>query len=419
MITESGKEQSKPLSIWHNRDFILLWTGQAFSQLGSQVSQFAFPLLVLIITGSPALAGGISGLLLVPYILFSLPAGALVDRWDRRWVMILCDIGRAVCVLSIPIALTLHHLTLVQLCLAALGEGTFFVFFSLAEVACLPQVAQGDQFVTANSYQNATTNVAYMAGPALGGFLLGVGRAFPFLVDVGSYVLSISTLLYIKTPFQTTRQQTGHSSLRAEIREGVVWLWQRPLLRLMTALAFSGNALTNSLLLLSIAIGVHEHAPSWLIGTALVGVGAGGVVGSLLVGRIQRRFALRSILLATEWIGVLLFPAFLVVQNLLLLGVVTFCLMTAGTVEGVTTIIYRVQQTPDELQGRVSSVYRLVAYAGPALGFAGTGLLLQMSIPVAVLVLEGMVLLLAIVTTLSASLRATAHAQTTKSSASQ
>ena len=407
MIT-SDMEKPIAQSIWHNRDFLFLWAGQSFSQLGSQVSQFAFPLLVLLLTGSPALAGGMSGLLLVPYVLLSLPAGALIDRLDRRWVMILCDIGRAVCVVSIPLALALGHLTLTQLCLAALGEGTCFVFFSLAEVACFPQVVPGEeQFVVANSYQTATTNVAYLAGPALGGFFFGVGRAFPFLFDVGSYVLSIATLLCIRTPFQKTRQRVGHSSLRAEIQEGVVWLSRQPLLRLMTILGCSGNAITNSLLLFFIAIGVREHVPSWLIGIAVIGIGAGGVIGSLLAGPLQRRFALRSILLSTQWIGVLLFPAFLLLHNVVLLGVVTVFIMTAGTVEGVTTFVYRIQQTPDELQGRVNSVYRLVAYAGPALGFAGTGLLLQISLPVAVLVLEGIILFFAIVTTFSASLRAT------------
>src|ERR1700730_15056764 len=83
------------VSLWRNRDFLLLWGGQVVSAIGSQVSLLAFPWLILAITGSPAQAGVIAAIRTLPYILFGLPAGALVDRWNRKQVMILCDVGRA------------------------------------------------------------------------------------------------------------------------------------------------------------------------------------------------------------------------------------------------------------------------------------------------------------------------------------
>src|SRR4051812_1631994 len=82
--------------LWRNRDFMLLWSGQAVSVLGSTMSQLVFPLLVLSLTGSPLSAGIAGALYSIPYIIFSLPAGALIDRWDRKLVMILCDTGRAI-----------------------------------------------------------------------------------------------------------------------------------------------------------------------------------------------------------------------------------------------------------------------------------------------------------------------------------
>ena len=94
-------------SLWRNRDYLLLWSGQAVSSAGTQVSGIAFPLLVLAITGSPAQAGLACAPCALPYLIFSLPVGALIDRWDRKRVMILCDAGRAIALGSIPVALAL------------------------------------------------------------------------------------------------------------------------------------------------------------------------------------------------------------------------------------------------------------------------------------------------------------------------
>jgi len=135
--------------LWHNRDYLILLSGQTVSTLGTNVSTLAFPLLVLFLTNSPAQAGLVGALRALPYLFLSLPAGALIDRWDRKRVMILCDTGRALALGSIPIAAALGHLTLAQLYLASLIEGTLYVFFNLAQVACLPRVVTKAQLVSA------------------------------------------------------------------------------------------------------------------------------------------------------------------------------------------------------------------------------------------------------------------------------
>jgi MFS family permease len=120
----AAETASPPPSLWRNRDYLLLWSGQTISGVGSQVSGIAFPLLVLLLTHSPAQAGFLGALRSVPYLLLSLPFGALIDRWDRKRVMILCDAGRALALGSIPLAYAFWQVTLVQLYLAALIEGT-------------------------------------------------------------------------------------------------------------------------------------------------------------------------------------------------------------------------------------------------------------------------------------------------------
>src|SRR5215469_17375146 len=126
-------------SLWHNRDYLLLWSGQALSDIGGAVSELAFPLLVLAVTHSPAEAGFVAALRALPAMLFSLLAGVLVDRWDRKRVMLVCDTGRALSLASIPVAYTLGHLTIWQLYITAFVEGTLMVVFALAKTTAMSQ----------------------------------------------------------------------------------------------------------------------------------------------------------------------------------------------------------------------------------------------------------------------------------------
>src|SRR5216683_4987362 len=112
---EHNTARKRPIPLWRNLDYMLLWSGQMVSTIGSEVSTLAFPLLILAQTGSPAQAGFAGALRAFPYLVFSLPAGALIDRWNRKRVMILCDTGRALSLASIPVALAIGHLTIIQL----------------------------------------------------------------------------------------------------------------------------------------------------------------------------------------------------------------------------------------------------------------------------------------------------------------
>jgi MFS family permease len=103
------EERVRPL--WRNRDFLLLWSGQAISTVGTRISSLAYPLLVLAVTGSPAQAGLVGFAQTLPFLVWYLPAGALVDRWNRKWVMLVADAGRAAALGSVAGALVLDRLT--------------------------------------------------------------------------------------------------------------------------------------------------------------------------------------------------------------------------------------------------------------------------------------------------------------------
>src|SRR6266568_2083398 len=200
-----GTAPARPASLWHNRDFLLLWSGQIVSAIGSQVSLIAFPWVILAVTGSPAQAGLIAAMRTLPYILFGLPAGALIDRWNRKRVMILCDTGRALALGSIPIAFALGELTLVQLYLVSLIEGTLFAFFNLAEAACLPRVVSKEQLPAATAQDQTLYAMSGLLGPSLSGALYSIASTLPFLADAVSYAVSVFSLFFIKTEFQGER----------------------------------------------------------------------------------------------------------------------------------------------------------------------------------------------------------------------
>src|SRR5437588_9471278 len=144
-VKQRGGPARQTPPLWRNRDYLLLIGGQGVSAIGSQISLVAFPLLIFALTHSPAQTGLVTSIRSLPYALFTLPAGALVDRWDRKRLMILCDSGRAIALGSIPVALLLGHLSYAQLYLVSLIEGTLFVFFTLAQSASFPRVVAPEQ----------------------------------------------------------------------------------------------------------------------------------------------------------------------------------------------------------------------------------------------------------------------------------
>jgi MFS family permease len=388
-------------ALWRNRDFMLLWSGQAVSSLGTAITQTAYPLLVWDISHSAALVGLVGGIGTLPYVLLSLVVGALIDRWDRKRVMILCDIGRALNLASVLIVLFLGHLTGVQICFNALIEGTFFVFFNLAEVACLPRVVSAEQLPLATSQNEATMGTTVLLGPVAGGAIYSLRQFLPFLADAISYAASVATLSFIKTPFQKERQGEQRK-LWAEIREGLSWLWHQPVLRFMALITGILNFQNGGLVPILLVLVKQQQGSSLLYGTILTIGGIGAILGSLLGAPLQKRFRLGPIVIVVLWVNALLFPFYAIAPNPLLLGAISAAMFLCGPIYNVAQLSYRLALIPDELQGRVNSVYRLLAFGFIPLGWSLTGLLIQwFQVIPAILFLSVCGLFLAIVTSLN------------------
>src|ERR671925_297723 len=274
-------------ALWRNRDFILLWCGQVVSTVGTRVTNIAFPLLVLAQTHSPAKAGIVGFAQTLPYMLFYLPAGALVDRWDRRRVMLVADACRAVALGSLAVALAFGAVTLAQIIVVAFVEGTGFVFFSLSESAALPQVVAKEQLSTAVAQNQARTQGADLVGQPLGGALFGLSRLLPFATDAASYLVSFVSLLFVRPAFQEQREASV-TRLRTEIAEGIGWLWRQPFLRAGVLLVAGSNFAFSAVILALIVRAKQLGASSATIGLILAFFGAGAIAGSVVAPWVQR-----------------------------------------------------------------------------------------------------------------------------------
>lgn len=363
-------------SLWRNRNFMLLWSGQVLSTTGSQVSQLAFPLLVLAITRSPAQAGIAGALRGLPFVLLCLPAGALVDRWDRRRVMLLCDSGRALALGSIPVAIWLNHLSFLQLCLVALGEGTLMTFFSLAETACLPHVVPKEQLPAATAQNQAIDSSSWTLGPLLGGLLYGLGRAIPFLLDAISYLCSVLGIFFIRVRFQDERSRPSQR-IWQEIGEGLLWLWREPLPRFLALLAFGLIMPSIGFPLLLIILAQRLHASSAVIGLLFASGGAGSILGALVTNPLQKRFTFGQLTIGSAWVWAISWLALAIAPNTVVLGIANAVSFIVVPLYLSVQFSYRLITIPDRLQGRVQSVYRLLSFGSQPLGMALTGGLIQ------------------------------------------
>jgi predicted MFS family arabinose efflux permease len=364
-------------ALWHNHDYILLWSGQVISTLGTSASSLVYPLLILAMTNSPAAAGLGAAFGSVPYIIFSLPVGALMDRWDRKRVMILCDIGRGLTLASIPIAIFFHVLTIWQIYAAALIEGSLFVFFNIAEVAALPRVVGKQQLPAAAAQNEVSFGVAAIAGPSIGTILYqAVSQGAPFLADAVSYAVSVVSLFFIRIPFQQDRV-LGRLDLRAEIVEGLHWLWRQPLIRFMAALVSGFTLLDAALPLILIVLAKQTGTQDAQIGLIFSIAGLGGIAGSLVGGHIQKRFRFGQVIVSMTWVPALLFPMYALRPEFPLLGIITAIYYFSIPIFNIVWFSYRLALIPDELQGRVNSTFRFIAWSTRPLGAALSGLLLQ------------------------------------------
>jgi hypothetical protein len=376
--TATGREA--PESLWRNQGFRRLFSAATVSYLGSEITFVALPLVaVIVLDASAAEVGALWMLRFVAFLTVGLPAGALLDRTRKRWVMVSADLGRAVLLGSIPVAWLLDVLTIEQLYVVALLTGVGNVFFDVAARSYLPAVVGRDQLLSANSKLHSSEAASSLAGPSLSGYIVQFFAApIAILIDAVSFLWSAIFIGGIRKP-EPEPERSDKPRLLSEIGEGVRFVWHHPLLRpIMIA-----GALTNLFLTFAIVA-----APLLLVRELGLGGGAVGVfftfggLGVLLGAALATRIC--------KWLGA--------GQSLWILGIVGIPfgflvpMMDTGGWQWIasaawTMIIFRVghnnvvlvsfrqRATPDHLLSRMNATMRFVMNGMEAVAAALAGVL--------------------------------------------
>jgi MFS family permease len=357
-------------------DFLKLWGGQGVSLLGSQITEVALPLTAVLVLHANAAQMGVLGVARwLPFLVFTLWVGVWADRVRRLPLLIGVDVLRAL-TMGLIAALALGGwLDFSVLVVLVFLFGAMTVVFDVAYYSFVPCVVPQDKLVGANSRLQATTSLAQVGGPGLGGLLVQALTApYALLADAISFVVSTLSLLWIRTEEPKPEPDPGAGGSLARIREGLAITYRNPFLRAFAGVAGFYNLFEQWVLTLFMLYAVRKLGMSaGSIGLVLSAGAVGALLGSVAASPAARRLgAGRSVLLAVLLeCAVLLVVPFAPGHSLLTLPIlaVAFALNGVGTASSsVMAITIRQLVTPERLLGRMNASYRFVSYGAIPLG---------------------------------------------------
>jgi len=348
------------LEVLRQRDFAIIWSGKIVSNLGDALRNVALIWLVRDLTGSTLAMGTVMLCAVLPYLVFGLFAGSVVDLADRKKIMIWSDIARGILSLAVPVLLWSGALRYWQLCLLALVMSSISTLFGPAMMASIPSVVGKEQLLGANALTSLGNQISGVAGPALGGAIVGLaGTAFAFLLDGVSFLISAATIYLARIPGVRPTEGTPPVNVREVlngVRQGFAFVLGQPLL---TGVLFVAVGLNFVLAPATILLATHVDAV-WGLGAQVFGYlasinSAAMVVGTLLVGLIVARVR-REILIPVA-VGIMgLSFGGLVFGITLGFGVLSMVAM--GLVNPMINLplqTWLMEITPDRIRGRVFS----------------------------------------------------------------
>lgn len=337
--------------VWRDRAFLLLWSGQSVSLVGSQVTALALPLVAALTLGASAWEMGVlAACARAPYLVLGLPAGAWVDRLPRRPLLVACALGQAAVLGVVPLADALDVLSVPLLCSVAVGAGAFAVVGDIAMLALVPLVVPADRLTRAQGAFETSQSTAQVAGPALAGWLVAAfGAPVALLADALSFVVSAATVAGIRVREVVERGGGVFAGVR-------LVFGQRLLRRVTLCTATLMFWVSAFLALLPLHLARDGLSPG-RIGLVLAVGAAGGLVGALVAPRLGENAM--PVVVAVAGVGaagVALHP-------------LTIALMWFGVqIYHVLQVPVRYRLTPAPLHGRVNAAIRTAVWGATPVG---------------------------------------------------
>ena len=354
------------MSLWRHRDFRRLWGGETVSELGSQVSLLAIPLLaVRILHASPFEMGVLTAASTAAFLVVGLPAGVWVDRLSHRSVMIAADLGRLLAMGSIPVAYALGSLGLPQLYAVALAAGVFTVFFDVAYQSYLPTLVGFEAVTEGNAKLSTSAQVAQVAGPSVaGGLVQAFGSAVAVTADAVSFAFSAVAITAIRSRTPPLHVPE-HRGMRREIAEGLRFVWGHRLLRAIAATTATSNFFGGIVAAIEIVFLVRVvHVEPAVIGLILACAGAGGVLGAVNAARIAAWIggARATIVGIACTASMLLLPLSTPASAPWLFSIGWFISGFGAVLYNVNQVSFRQRLCPPALLGRMNATMRFIVW---------------------------------------------------------
>jgi MFS family permease len=363
-----GGGRTAPLSPGFRR----LLAATTVAGLGDGVRQSAFPLLCAAVTRSPGVVAAVATVQMLPWIVLSLPAGVLVDRWDRRRLVIAINASRAAVAAALAVAVAARVVTVPALLAAAFVLGAAEVVADNAGQALLSGIVPADALERANGRLFATqmTTIQFF-GPPLGGLLFGLRRVWPFAADAVAFAAAALLVRRID-PLPVPADTSTVAGDRTRVADGLRFLFGHRMLRGIAIVSLTGNLAVQVFYAVFVLFSIEElHVGSIGFGTLYAASAVGAVAGTAVASPIRRAVGAGPAMLgAASFMGLPLLAVGLV-PDAALAGAALFL---TGVAEGVWQVIgsaLRQRLTPQRLQGRVLSAYRLIGRGG---GFVGAAL---------------------------------------------
>lgn len=367
-------------SLFRHHDFRQLWLGDTVSVFGAQFVGFALPLLAVQVLHADAFEMGLLGMLeSLAFLLISLPAGALVDRWRKKRVIVAGDLLRAALLLTIPVAWLLDVLTMGQLFVIAFGVGSITVFFDVANQSYLPEIVEGDQISDGNGKLQASQQTAMVAGPAAAGALVRAIGA-PLTIAVTAVCMALSSLFVSRIRHrEETPDPAARRPLRSEIKEGMSFVLRHPLLRRIVACTGLTNLATAAIFALFVLYAVRTLGFSETTLGLVMSVGAvGGLLGAVSSGPFARLVGEgRAIPLSAVVGGLAIFsvPLASVLAPVPTLMVGYGLMSWSMVVYNIAQVSFRQRLCPKPLLGRMNASIRFLVWGPMPVGAFLGGLL--------------------------------------------
>jgi MFS family permease len=369
------------LGLLRQRDFRLLWFGESTSTLGSAISGIALPLVAVVVLHAGAFTMGLlSAVSWLPTLVIGLPAGAWVDRCRRRRVMMACNAGGLLLMLSVPAVAWLGALSVGYLLVVALLNGAIGVFFSPAFQAFLPTIVGRKDLTEANSKLSASNQVALMGGSGLAGLIAQVfGAVTGVLLDALSYLVSLVCVTAISATEESPRRAGPPTTFRQDIAAGIRFLVRDPYMRIIALCASVENLLLTGAHALLVVFLVHVAGVRLgAVGLLMVADSLGGLAGAMIAAKISRRIGTARTLLVVA-IGSAPFGLLIPLTTGgwgMTWFVIGLGVPAAGMVAcGIVSSTFRQSYCPQEMQGRVNTTAMVIVYGSMPIGALLGGIL--------------------------------------------